>query len=69
MEDLFALRITTVRRSRPAGISQYTDSTVDTASSYGDLISWHGDKLTLIGVDDPAITVPFFDETPLKSDK
>lgn len=45
--------------SKLADISQYTDSTVDIASSYGDLISWHGDKLALIGLDDPVITVPF----------
>lgn len=43
--------------------------TVDTASSYVDLISWHGDKLALIGLDDPVITVSFFDEIPLNPDK
>lgn len=43
--------------------------TVDIASSYGDLISWHGDKLALIGLDDPVITVCFFDEIPPNSDK
>lgn len=52
-----------------ANISQCTDSTVDTASSYEDLISWHGDKLALIGLDDPVITVSFFDEIPLNPDK
>lgn len=34
-----------------------------------DLISWHGDKLALIGLDDPVITVSFFDEIPLNPDK
>lgn len=38
--------------------------TVDTAFSYGDLISWHGDKLVLIGLDDPVISAFFLDGIP-----
>lgn len=68
-EDLFVLRITTVRKPRTDGHRFLSTLTVDTASSYGTLISWHGDKLALIGLDDPVITVSFFDEISLNSDK
>lgn len=69
VEDLFALRITTVRKSKLTPLADFLSTvTVDTASSYGDLIPWHGDKLALIGLDDPVITVSFFDEITLSPD-
>lgn len=68
VEDLFALRITTVLKP-PNRRTFLSTLTVDTASSYGALISWQGDKLALIGLDDPVITVSFFDEIPLNPDR
>lgn len=59
--DLFVLRITTVRKL-PTADAFLSTLTVDTASSYRDLISWHDGKLALIGLDDPVITVFFSGE-------
>lgn len=57
------------RYSSPNRRTFLSTLTVDTASSYGALISWQGDKLALIGLDDPVITVSFFDEIPLNPDR